>query len=78
MTTKSFKLTKSERSIIVNALTLAGRQYERDAEQASELALHGMTFFEPARALAEQFQQHSTEARELRDKITFLWEHIQL
>ena len=72
------KATESERTTIVNALTVAARQYEIDAEHASELALHGMTFFEPAKALAEQFRQHATEARQLRDKITFLWEHIQL
>jgi hypothetical protein len=44
-------------SYIVNALTLAARQYEIDAEHASELALHGMTIFEPAEALAGQFRQ---------------------
>jgi hypothetical protein len=65
------KLTEAERATIVNALTLAARQYEIDAERASELALHGMTIFEPAEALAQQFRQHSTDARELRDKITF-------
>jgi hypothetical protein len=37
------KLTDLERTTIVNALTLAVRQYEIDAERASELALHGMT-----------------------------------
>ena len=44
------KLTEPERTTIVNALTLAARQYEIDAERASELALHGMTIFEPAEA----------------------------
>jgi hypothetical protein len=78
MAMATIKLTESERTTIVNALTVAARQYEIDAEHASELALHGMTFFEPAKALAEQFRQHATEARQLRDKITFLWEHIQL
>jgi hypothetical protein len=72
------KLTEAERATIVNALTLAARQYEIDAERASELALHGMTIFEPAEALARQFRQYSIDARELRDKITFLWEHVQL
>jgi hypothetical protein len=43
-----------------------------------KLALHGMTIFEPARALAKQFRQHATDAKELRDKITFLWEHVQV
>ena len=28
----------------------------------------------PQKLLAEQFRQHATEARQLRDKITFLWE----
>jgi hypothetical protein len=72
------KLTAPERTTIVNALTLAARQYEVDAERAAELALHGMTIFEPAQALAKQFRQHATDAKELRDKITFLWEHVQV
>jgi hypothetical protein len=57
---------------------VAARQYEIDAEQASELALHGMTIFEPARDLAKQFKDLADDARQLRDKITFLWEHIEL
>jgi hypothetical protein len=78
MSKTPIKFTDPERTTIVNALTLAARQYETDAEQVSELALHGMTIFEPAQALANQFRQHATDARELRDKITFLWEHVQL
>ena len=78
MSKTPIKLTEQERTTIVNALTLAARQFEIDAEHASELALHGMTIFEPAEALAKQFRQHATDARQLRDKITFLWEHIQL
>jgi hypothetical protein len=78
MSKTPIKLTEQERTTIVNALTLAARQYEIDAEHASELALHGMTIFEPAEVLAQQFRQHATDARQLRDKITFLWEHIQL
>jgi hypothetical protein len=78
MNTSQIKLTEQERTIIVNALTVAARQYEIDAERASELALHGMTIFEPARDLAKQFQAMATDARQLRDKITFLWESIQL
>jgi hypothetical protein len=74
---KAFKLADPERTTIVNALTVAARQYDRDAEQALELALHGMTIREPAEALAAQFRQHAVDARQLRDKITFLWEHIQ-
>jgi hypothetical protein len=77
MTTKAFRLTDAERTTIVNALTVAARQYERDVEQALELALHGMTIREPAEALAAQLRQHAVDARQLRDKITFLWEHIQ-
>jgi hypothetical protein len=77
MTTKVFRLTDPERTTIVNALTAAARQYEADAEQALELALHGMTVREPAEALAKQFRQHAAEARQLREKITFLWEHVQ-
>ena len=78
MNTAPIKLTEDERTTIVNALTVAARQYEIDAERASELALHGMTVFEPARGLAKQFQDLAADARQLRDKITFLWEHIQL
>jgi hypothetical protein len=78
MTTKRMSLTDPERTMIVNALTVAARQYERDAEHASELALHGMTIKEPAEALAAQFRQHATDARQLRDKITFLWDHVQI
>jgi|HubBroStandDraft_6_1064221.scaffolds.fasta_scaffold751065_2 hypothetical protein len=78
MTTKAFKLTDPERTTIVNALTVAMRQYEKDAEHALELALHGMTIREPAEALAALFRQHATDARQLRDKITFLWEHVQV
>ena len=76
MKTAPIKLTEEERTTIVNALTVAARQYEIDAEHASELALHGMTIFEPARDLAKQFQELATDARQLRDKITFLWKHI--
>ena len=78
MNTSQIKLTEQERTIIVNALTVAARQYEIDAERALELALHGMTIFEPARDLAKQFQEMATDARQLRDKITFLCESIQL
>jgi hypothetical protein len=78
MSTKSFKLTELERNVIVNALTLAARQYERDAEDAAELARHGIAFMTPAEALAKQFRQEALDARELRDKITFLWEHVDL
>jgi hypothetical protein len=41
------------------------------------LALHGMTVFEPAEALAKQFRQHAIDARELRDKLTFFWDYVQ-
>jgi hypothetical protein len=78
MNTRPIKLTEQERTTIVNALTVATRQYEIDAERASELALHGMTTFGPARDLAKQFQELAADARQLRDKITFLWENIQL
>jgi hypothetical protein len=78
MATKAFKLTDPERTTVVNALTVAARQYEKDAEHALELALHSMTIREPAEALAAQFRQHAVDARQLRDKITFLWEHIQV
>jgi hypothetical protein len=78
MNSSPIKLTEDERTTIVNALTVAARQYEIDAERAAELSLHGMTIFEPGRTLAKQFQEMATDARQLRDKITFLWENIQL
>jgi hypothetical protein len=74
---KAFKLADPERTTVVNALAIAARQYDRDAEQALELAVHGMAMREPAEALAAQFRQHAADARQLRDKITFLWEHVQ-
>jgi hypothetical protein len=77
MSKTAMKFTDAERTTLVNALTVATRQYEVDAERASELALHGMTVFEPAEALAKQFRQHATDARELRDKLTFFWEYVQ-
>jgi len=70
MSKNPIKLTEAERTTIVLAA-------QTDAESASELALHGMTIFQPAEALAKQFREQATEARQLRDKITFLWEHIQ-
>ena len=76
MNTAHIKLTDEERTTIVNALPVAARQYEIDVERASELALHGMTIFEPARDLAKQFKDLADDVRQLRDKITFLWKHI--
>jgi hypothetical protein len=78
MSKTPIKLTETERTTIVNALTVAARQYEIDAERASELAMHGMTVFEPAEKLAKQFQELATDSKQLRDKMTFLWEHMQL
>jgi hypothetical protein len=77
MTKTHMKLTDPERMIIVNALTRAAVQYEKDAERVLELAQYGMTIKEPAEALAGQFRQHSTDARQLRDKIAFLWAYLQ-
>jgi hypothetical protein len=57
------KLTDPERMIIVNALTRAAFQYDKDAEHASEFAQYGTTIKEPAEALALQFRQHATDAR---------------
>jgi hypothetical protein len=78
MSKAPIRLSELERTTIVNALTVAARQYEIDAERASELAIHGMTVFEPAEKLAKQFRELTTDSKQLRDKITFLWEHIQL
>ena len=72
----SAKLTDAERTIIVNALTVSALQHAKDAEAASELALHGQTTWPSAVALAEQFRQQAEEARQLRDKLGFLWSHI--
>ena len=73
----SAKLTDAERTIILNALTLSVVQHAKDAEVASELALHGQTTWASADTLAEQFRKQAEEARQLRDKIGFLWSHIQ-
>jgi hypothetical protein len=41
------------------------------------LALHGQTTWQSALALAEQFRQQAEEAHQLRDKLGFLWSHVQ-
>jgi hypothetical protein len=73
----SAKLTDAERTTIVNALTLSAVQHAKDAEVASELALHGQTTRPSAVALADQFRKQAEDARQLRDKLEFLWSHIQ-
>jgi hypothetical protein len=77
MSKTPMKFTDAERTTLVNALTVASRQYEIDADRAGELALHGATFFEPAEALAKQFREHATDAKELRDKLTFFWGYVE-
>ena len=71
------KLTDAERTIIFNALTTAALQYEKDAAAAYELAMHGLTIKASAQALSAQLQQQVADARQLRDKLEFLWSHIQ-
>jgi hypothetical protein len=71
------KLTDAERTIIVDALTAAAHQYEKDAATAHELAMQGVATMASAEALGAKFQQRVTDARELRDKLEFLWNHIQ-
>jgi hypothetical protein len=71
------KLTDDERTIIFNALTTAAHQYEKDAAAAYELAMHGLTIKASAEALGAQLQQQVTDVRQLRDKLEFLWNHIQ-
>jgi len=71
------KLTDAERTIIVNALTTAAQQYEKDAATAGELATHGLATKASAEALAAQLQQQVIDARQLRDKLEILWNHIQ-
>jgi hypothetical protein len=75
---KHIRLTEQERAIIVDALTVAACQYAKDAEQASDLALHGMMVRDAAETLAAQFQQRADDAKQLRDKMTFLWAHLQV
>jgi hypothetical protein len=77
MSKTAMKFTEAERATLVNALTVAARQYEIDADRAAELALHGATFFEPAEALAKQFRQHASDAHDLRDKLTFFWDYVE-
>jgi hypothetical protein len=72
------KLTDEERMIIVHALTSAAVQYETDASAAFELAAHGISAKDAAEALGARFKQQATDARQLRDKITFLWNHLKL
>jgi hypothetical protein len=71
------KLTDAERTIVANALTVAICQFEKDAEGMMELALHGRTTRDSANALAAQFRQQAAEARQLRDKMDFMWSHLQ-
>jgi hypothetical protein len=70
-------LTDAERVIVVNALTTAAHQYEKDAVTAGDLAMHGETTRASAQALGAQLQQQVRDARQLRDKLVFLWHHIQ-
>jgi hypothetical protein len=74
---KHMKLTEQERAIIIEALTVAACQYGKDAEQAADLALHGMAMSAAAETLAAQFRHHADAAKQLRDKMTFLWEHLE-
>jgi hypothetical protein len=70
-------LTDAERKIIVNALTTASHQYEKDAVTAEDLATHGDTTRASAEALGSQLREQVIDARQLRDKLVFLWHHIQ-
>jgi hypothetical protein len=74
----SAKITDAERTIIVNALTVAICQYNKDAEEVAALALHGRATMAPADALAQQFRQQAAETRQLRDKIELLWDNLKL
>ena len=40
---KHMKLTEEERATIIDALTVAACQYVKDADQAADLALHGLS-----------------------------------
>lgn len=73
------KLTDPERMIIAHALTAAAAQYENDAAVAADLALRGgLATKAAADALGKQLRQEADDARQLRDKITFLWSHLKL
>jgi hypothetical protein len=73
------KLTDPERPIIAHALSTAAAQYDNDALFASNLALRGgLATKAAAEALGEQLRQEAADARQLRDKITFLWSHLKL
>lgn len=74
---KQIKLTDPERITILDALTRAASLYEKDAEHVSQFAMYGTTIKEPADALAGRFRRHAVDARELRDKIAFLWGYVQ-
>jgi hypothetical protein len=39
--------------------------------------MHGLAIKSSAEALGAQLQQQVTDARQLRDKLEFLWNHIQ-
>lgn len=72
------KLTDPERMIIAHALAAAA-QYENDAAVAADLALRGgLATKAAADALGKQLRQEADDARQLRDKITFLWSHLKL
>ena len=45
------KLTEQERATIIDALTVAACQYVKDADQAADLALHGLSMSAAAETL---------------------------
>ena len=49
---KHMKLTEQERATIIDALTVAACQYVKDADQAADLALHGLSMSAAAETLA--------------------------
>ena len=73
---KHMKLTEQERATIIDALTVAACQYV-DADQAADLALHGLSMSAAAETLAAQFRQTADAAKQLRDKMMFLWAHLE-
>jgi hypothetical protein len=73
------KLTDPERLIIAHALSTAAAQYENDAATVADLALRGgLETKAAADTLGEQLRREAADARQLRDKITFLWSHLKL
>ena len=54
------KLTEQERATIIDALTVAACQYVKDADQAADLALHGLSMSAAAESSRRSFDRPPT------------------